>query len=71
MKVRVKLTPRAKSELVKVAQGVLKVYVSQLALEGRANKRLIEILSDYLSVPKSRIEIIKGHKSRDKIVEIN
>ena len=37
---------------------------------GEANKSLISLLSDYFSIPKTRISIISGHKSYKKIVEI-
>ena len=38
--------------------------------EGRANQEVIELLSEYFHVSKSRIKIIKGHKSKNKIMEI-
>jgi len=38
--------------------------------EGAANKQLIELLSEELGVRKSSIRIIRGHGSRNKVVEI-
>ena len=46
------------------------VRVDERAIGGRANKRLLEILAEHFKVPKSRITIVKGTKSRDKVVEI-
>jgi hypothetical protein len=40
------------------------------AEKGKANLRLIEVLSEYFGVPKSAIRIIKGWKTRNKTVEI-
>lgn len=37
---------------------------------GVANKELVEMLSEILNVPKSRVEIIKGKTSRHKIVKV-
>jgi uncharacterized protein YggU (UPF0235/DUF167 family) len=46
------------------------VKVHEKAMGGRANKRLLEILSEHFSVPKSKIFIVSGAKSRDKILEV-
>lgn len=34
--------------------------------EGEANKAVKDVVSDILGVPKSSVEIIKGHKSRER-----
>jgi len=47
------------------------VYLNEPAIEGRANKKLIELLADYYQTKKYNIKIIKGQKQREKIVEIN
>ena len=46
------------------------VSVKAPAKEGRANAAVIAAISEYFDVPKSRISIISGAGSRDKIVEI-
>ena len=71
MKIKVKVVPRAKKEEIKEENGVMKVYISKPPAEGRANKRLIEMLADYLNVKKRTTTIVQGIKSRNKIVEIN
>jgi len=72
MKINVSVKPNAKtSEVIKVDENNFKVKVDAPAVEGEANKRLIEILADYFDVPKSSIRILKGLKSRNKTVEIN
>lgn len=47
-----------------------KVYVTVAPEQGKANKKMIELLAEYFDVPKSQIRIIKGEISRNKIVEI-
>jgi uncharacterized protein len=70
MRFDVRVITKAKKErITEFGQG-LKVYVRAPAIEGRANERLIELLSKYLNVSKSRIEIIKGQSSRSKVIEI-
>lgn len=47
------------------------MYVNKPAEDGLANAQLIKILAEHLKVKKYQIKIIKGHKSRDKIIEVN
>ena len=56
--------------MTKVGEASFDVKVDEKAVGGRANKRLLEILSEHFEVPRSRISIVRGVKSRDKIVEI-
>jgi len=69
MLIRVRVTPNAKQvHVVKVGVASFEVKVDEKAMGGRANRRLVEILSDYFSVPKSRIVLVSGAKSRDKVL---
>lgn len=47
-----------------------KVYVNAPPEDGKANKKVIELLADYFKVAKSQVKIIKGEVSRNKIIEI-
>jgi len=71
MKISVNVIPNSKiSEIVKTSENSYKVRVDALASEGKANKRLIEILADYFKVKKSSVKILKGFKNRNKTIEI-
>jgi uncharacterized protein (TIGR00251 family) len=48
----------------------LKVKVHAPALEGRANDALLEFLADKLGVHRRDITLIRGDKSRHKIIRI-
>ncbi len=48
----------------------LKIYLTAAPIHGKANKELIKLLSEKLSVSKNRINIIKGEKSKEKVIEI-
>ncbi|MFA6282138.1 MAG: DUF167 domain-containing protein [Candidatus Omnitrophota bacterium] len=50
MKIKVRVVPRAKKESVQECDGALKVYLKAPALEGKANKRLIEMLSEHFKI---------------------
>jgi uncharacterized protein (TIGR00251 family) len=69
--IRVRVTPNARTaSVVKVGETDYEVKVDEKAMGGRANGRLLELLSDYFKVPKSKISIARGAKSRDKIVRL-
>ena len=71
MTVKVRVLPRAKKARIEKFDDGLKVYMTEPAIQGRANKRLIEILAEYYNTKKYNITIIQGEKQRDKVVEIN
>ena len=70
MKLKIRVIPKAKQNKVTKEKERLKVYLTSPPIEGRANKALIEVLADHYNVKKRQIKIIKGLKSRDKVVEI-
>ncbi len=71
MILRIRVIPKASMNLVKKEKGLLKVYLTKPAQDNLANTQLIELLSKHLKVKKYQLKIIKGEKSRDKLVEIN
>ena len=66
----IKVIAGAKKNLIKKENDYLKVYVNSPAVEGKANKALVELLSEYFRVKKDKISIIKGLHSSRKSVEI-
>ena len=71
MRYRVKVHPKSRSEgVVRNADGSLKVHLRVPPVQGRANKALVDILAEHFEVSRSGIKIVKGGKSRDKVVEI-
>jgi len=71
MRIRVKVKPGARVEKVeKLSESEYLIWIRDQAKEGKANLGAIKALSDYLDIPKSRITILKGHTSRNKLLEI-
>jgi len=67
----VRVKPRAhKNGLDGQREGALVVAVTAAPVEGSANAAVLEALSGVLHCPKSVLEIVRGHKSRDKIVRV-
>ncbi len=66
------MTPNSReARVTKVGEASFDVKVDEKAMGGRANRRLVEILSEHFKVPRSRISIVRGAKSRDKMVEVS
>jgi len=70
MIIEVKVIPNSKKVSISEEGNKLKVHVKSQAIENMANKELIEVLSDYFKIKRNKIKIIKGEKSRKKLVEI-
>jgi uncharacterized protein (TIGR00251 family) len=71
MLIRVYVTPNAReARVVKVSDDYFEVRVDEMAVGGRANKRLPEILAEHFKVQKTRISILKGTKTRNKLVQV-
>lgn|GEM_PF-166723 len=70
MRIFVRVKPNAKrSEVEKIGEEFL-VSVKAPPVKGRANAELIEVLADYFKVPKSKVKIVAGERSKRKVVEI-
>jgi uncharacterized protein len=70
MKIFVKVKTKAKVEkTVKIDETHYVVSTNAPPEKGKANKDIIKILSKYFDIPVSRIKIIAGEKSKEKIIE--
>jgi len=71
MLVRVYVTTNAReARVTKVGEANYEVRVDEKALDGRANRRLIQILAEHFGVPKSNVSLVRGAKSREKVLEV-
>ena len=63
--------PRAaRSEVVGVLGGALKVRLAAPPVDGAANAALVELLADELDVPRAAVRIVSGATARTKLVEV-
>jgi uncharacterized protein (TIGR00251 family) len=60
-----------REELATTREGVLVARVSAPALEGRANRALCRLLAKRLRVAPSRVVLVRGERSRQKLVRID
>ncbi len=69
--INIKVEPRSsKSGIAGPYGDSLKVRLNSPPVEGKANKELIEILAKEFKIRKKDVEIIKGEKSKNKVVRI-
>jgi uncharacterized protein (TIGR00251 family) len=70
--IKVRVQPKSSRNQVDGFQdGALRVRVTAAPTEGQANAAVIALLAKTLGVSKSRLEIIRGYNSRDKVVSVD
>ncbi len=73
-RISVRVKPRASRDQIigyNPALERLEVQVRAAPVNNAANESVIKLLAKSLRVPKSRLRIVSGAKSRDKIIEVN
>jgi uncharacterized protein (TIGR00251 family) len=67
----VRLSPRARrNEVVGEREGRLVVRVAAPPVDGRANDALCKLIAKRAGVPRGQVAIVRGARSRDKVVRI-
>ena len=68
--IAVRVTPRASRARVTVEEGLIRVYVTVVPEDGRANRAVQEALAKALGLAKSRLTLIRGQTARDKVFRV-
>ncbi|MCX7020925.1 MAG: DUF167 domain-containing protein [bacterium] len=50
--------------------GALKLRLKSPPAEGRANAEAAGLLADLLGIPRNRVELVRGFRSRDKLAAV-
>ena len=64
--VKLKIVPNSSKNAIILEEEFIKVKVTALPIENKANKALVEFLAKKFKLPKTNIEIIKGDTSKEK-----
>lgn len=68
MKIKIKLHPSSSQEKIeKISEEEYEVWIREKPIEGKANIVLEKYLKKYFSKP---VRVIKGLKSRNKVIEV-
>ena len=68
----VKLQPRASANEIGEALGnELRIKVTAPPVDAAANEALIKLLAQQLHCPRNRVDIVRGHTSRHKVIKLH
>lgn len=71
MKLAVVVHPKSKRPRIEIdSAGILHIYVAALPVDGEANEAVIKAVAVRLKVAKTRITIIRGSRSKQKLLEV-
>ena len=71
MKIEIKVIAKAKKEgIEKISENSYRIKVSPPPEKGKANKRVIELISREFDIKKRDIRIVSGETNNRKIIEI-
>jgi hypothetical protein len=67
----VKLQPRASAnEIGESLGGELRIKVTAPPVDAAANEALVRLLAEWLDCPRGRVELVRGHTSRHKLLRL-
>jgi uncharacterized protein YggU (UPF0235/DUF167 family) len=69
--VAVRVTPNARRAGVAVVEGQIRIAVTVVPEDGRATDATRDALAAAMGVAKTRLVLLRGAKSRDKVFQLN
>ncbi len=67
----VRLRPRGREDaLLGIVDGVLQARVSAPPVDGKANRALCRLIAERAGVAPSRVSVLRGRRSRQKVVRV-
>lgn len=69
--IAVRVTPRASRNLVSLDGDTVRVHVTTLPEDGKANAAVIKLLAKALGVAKTRLVLVRGATARDKLFRLD
>jgi hypothetical protein len=68
----VKLQPRASVNEIGEALGYeLRIKVTAPPVDAAANEALVKLLAQQLHCPRNRVDLVRGHTSRHKVIKLH
>jgi len=68
---KVKVFPCSrKDKIIKKSEDSFEIKIKEKPIQGKANKAVVGLLSDYFKIPEEKIRPLKGSRQRNKIFEI-
>lgn len=70
VEVAVTVQPKSSRSKIVLENGLIRAWVNAPPVDGEANEAVCKLFSKALKIAKSKIEIIRGHSSREKTLRI-
>lgn len=69
---QIHVRPNAKTNAVREisSNNEIRIDIAADAQDGKANQELINYIKSILKIPASQLEIVHGHKQRDKVLRV-
>lgn len=69
--IRLRVTPRARRNAISIKDDAIRVHVTAPPEDGKANAAVTTLLAKSLGVAKSRLTLLRGASSRDKLFRLD
>ena len=71
MIISVRLQPKSSQNRLEQDGETYKAWVSAPPVDGAANEALIKLVAKHFGVAPSKVEMVRGHTSREKVLELD
>ncbi len=51
--------------------GDMTIYLRERPVDTQANPQIVRMIAEHLMVPKNKVQIIRGEKTRQKLIRVN
>jgi len=69
--INIKAIPGSSKNTIQIRENnILTVHLSALPEKGKANKKVIELIANWLGLNKKEVTIVKGETSREKLIQL-
>ncbi|KFI30126.1 DUF167 domain-containing protein [Paenirhodobacter enshiensis] len=68
--IALRVTPKASRNAIVAGEEGLRVYVTVVPEDGKANAEVTKLLAKALGIAKSRLVLLRGQTSRDKVFRV-
>lgn len=69
--IAVRVTPKASRNALRVEEGAIRVYVTTVPEGGKATAAVQKLLAKAVGVAKTRLVLVRGATSRDKVFRVD
>lgn len=71
LRLRLRVQPRsARMRVVGWHGDAIKVQVNAPPVDGAANQAVVDLIADWLDLPRAAVRLLQGQTGRDKVVEV-